>query len=83
MAEPARMLLKSDDYSPNAQPHSLPALHWSGLFASALEKDGPDWIEEQLRRTGWDPQWRFTMYSQAHYHSVSRQRMRQATVHTV
>ncbi|UZJ56573.1 hypothetical protein CBS101457_005893 [Exobasidium rhododendri] len=73
MANPTRILLQSDDYSPNATPHSLPALHWSGLFTAALQQSGPDWVEDQLREHGWDPQWRFSMYSQAHYHSTTHE----------
>lgn len=48
-------------------PHSLAALRWSNL----VENISPDQVEERLRKGGWDPQWRFGMYKEAHYHSVS------------
>lgn len=65
------ILLESDEYSPNSKPHSLPALHWPGLFAAALKTKGPEWIEDRLISLFWDAQWRYKMYTQAHYHSVS------------
>lgn len=63
--------LLSDGYSPMSAPHDLPALLWSELAQDLLKgDDGADTVEDRLRQSGWDPQWRFGMYSQAHYHSV-------------
>lgn len=75
------LLLVSDTYSPMAAPHGLPALHWPRLAAAMLEKEEGDGghmhavaaIEDRLRQGGWDPQWRFGMYSQAHYHSTTHE----------
>lgn len=78
MASPVRrLLLTSDSLSPNSSPHGLPALLWPGLMSSRLGTScgsggggGPDAIRSQLRSRGWEPQWTFPMFKQAHYHST-------------
>lgn len=68
------ILLSTDFYSPMSAPHALPALYWPSLakdFIDDTRGGGADMIEQRLRQGGWDPQWRFGMYKQAHYHSVS------------
>lgn len=67
MSNLQRILLSSDNYSPMSAPHNLAALRWTSL----AENIDADEVEERLKKGGWDPQWRFGMYKQAHYHSVS------------
>ncbi|CAO1629486.1 unnamed protein product [Jaminaea pallidilutea] len=81
MASPVRrLLLTSDSLSPNSSPHGLPALFWPGLTSSRLGTSGgsgggggPDAIRSQLRSRGWEPQWTFPMFKQAHYHSTTHE----------
>lgn len=71
-----QLLLKSDGASPNGAPHQLPALVWPGLFSSLLgsgsASTGSQAVKERLSQRGWDPQWTFPMYKEAHFHSTVR-----------
>ncbi|CAO1632163.1 unnamed protein product [Parajaminaea phylloscopi] len=76
-------LLEGTSECPNSGPHGLPALMWPGLYKSLLTSDhspgsrsrvpGYDGVREALRQQGWDPQWTFPMYREAHFHSTTHE----------
>lgn len=64
------VLLHSDGLSPNGAPHDLPFLYWRGLFSRSGGGVNQSEIRARLDKCGWEPQWTFPMFKEAHYHST-------------
>ncbi|KAK6498616.1 hypothetical protein TWF481_011197 [Arthrobotrys musiformis] len=55
---------------PNTSPHGIPFIHYKSDFPRST---GPDMIEDVLRANSWKPSWRYTMYTDSHFHSTTHE----------
>ncbi|KAK0544870.1 hypothetical protein OC845_005373 [Tilletia horrida] len=72
------ILLASDGISPMAGPSNLPAVHFPRALAEIVSgassaKAAADQIDTHLKQRGWEPTWRFRMYTQPHYHATAHE----------
>ncbi|KAF2736720.1 hypothetical protein EJ04DRAFT_542300 [Polyplosphaeria fusca] len=63
-------LIPSHALIPNTTPHSHPLTIYHSAFPPSTP---PSAIEAHLPSNGVTPQWRYTMYSQSHYHSTTHE----------
>ncbi|KAH7351427.1 RmlC-like cupin domain-containing protein [Pyrenochaeta sp. MPI-SDFR-AT-0127] len=62
--------IPSHSLLPNTTPHNHPLFIYHSAFPAATP---PLAIESHLPNNGVSPQWRYTMYSQTHYHSTTHE----------
>jgi mannose-6-phosphate isomerase-like protein (cupin superfamily) len=55
---------------PNTTPHNKPLLIYHSAYPSTT---APSTLETHFRTTNITPQWRYTMYTQTHYHSTTHE----------
>ncbi|KAF1949701.1 hypothetical protein CC80DRAFT_598702 [Byssothecium circinans] len=62
--------IPSHSLLPNTQPHHHPLLVYHQTYPPSTD---PSTIESHLPTNNISPQWRYTMYSQTHYHSTTHE----------
>ncbi|KAK6523912.1 hypothetical protein TWF281_001877 [Arthrobotrys megalospora] len=55
---------------PNTSLHNIPFIHYKSAFPKSTDASS---IEEVLRTNSWKPSWRYTMYTDSHFHSTTHE----------
>ncbi|KAK6514104.1 hypothetical protein TWF506_008528 [Arthrobotrys conoides] len=55
---------------PNTSLHDIPFIHYKYAFPKPTNADK---IEDVLRTNSWTPSWRYTMYTDSHFHSTTHE----------
>ncbi|KAK6339462.1 hypothetical protein TWF718_008875 [Orbilia javanica] len=55
---------------PNTSLHGIPFIHYKPAFPKFTDADK---VENVLRKNSWTPSWRYTMYTDSHFHSTTHE----------